>query len=277
MGQNAHLSWSRGDFLDNLARDLATHCPLIGRLESYVISMLSEEDRTIVRRYFLLYTAPVLEISGLTTTADWERLCLWGLVQTRLGVHLRYLDNIVDGDRSVSSSAAVLLAAHHLLTDAKRLLSERSFGWGALQDDIYGQFLAFESENRAGFHHDFDSLWRRVSPLCVIPETYLAESIPNSLALAYREYLAWTLLQADCDDGLEDLRAGVETPITWTLRTSLYAVHRDWDAGARAINEIKRFLKRRLDQTVGVMAGYPVWMTIITHLEEAFIHEEVPL
>lgn len=272
MDQNVLLSSNQSEFIDSLVTAVTQIYPVTGGLLDGITSVLTDDSSEIVRRYFVLYTVPVLEMSDLLKDKS-DELTLWGFVQTQLGIDIRYADNVVDGD-SGSDTAAVLLASHRLLTSAKRLLSEHGFSWGCDQDDVYGQYLAFETENQKGFHHDFDSLWRRVSPLCVVTETYLCDVITKKLASTYKRYLAWSLLQADCDDSLKDLAANVNTPVTRALLQSVSGVYLDWSAGAEIIADLKRFLKRQCEQMIASVGAYPAWNTLIRELNQAFSHDE---
>lgn len=275
MGQNAPLFSNQTDFIDSLVHDVTQRHPIVGRLLDEITSVMNEDAPNIVRRYFVLYTIPVLEMSELVPNGDPDKLFLWGLVQTQLGVYIRYADNVVDGDCEAGSIASTLLASHRILSDAKLLLSHHDVVWDADQDDVHSQFLAFESESRAGFHHGFDSLWRRVSPLSVVPETYLSHVIPTQLVLTYRQYLAWSLLHADCDDSLKDLNAGVNTPVTRALTQSSRGVYLDWSSGAEVIADLKEFLRRQGERLLVSAGPYPSWSTIIRHLDAAFSHNEL--
>lgn len=274
MGQNALLSCKRSDFFDSLMASVTENWPHVGRLATSVESKLNEYGLPTVRPYFLLYTLPVLEISGLLESGKSADRDLWARVQTMMGVHLRYLDNVIDADVERNVAIMHLLSSHRLLSEAKNLLIDRDLQWRPCQDDIYGQFLAFECENQSGFNHDFDSLWRRVSPLCVVPETYLSSTIPDELRLTYKDYLAWSLIQADCDDSLKDLRAACNTPVTRALRASTTGVYLDWQSSAEVIKQIKSFLQRRFEVLTKMTSNYPVWNNIVLHAGKAFVHEE---
>jgi hypothetical protein len=274
MGQNALLSSNPTNFIDSLIHDVISSHPISGSVLSEIISVMKEDAPSVVRRYFVLYTIPILEISGLIPNGNPDELSLWGLVQTQLGVYIRYADDVVDGDCEVSRTASVLLASHRLLSDAKQLISEHELVWDAAQDDLCGQYLAYESENRVGFHHGFDSLWRRVSPLCVVPETYLRDVIPGRLLSTYKQYLAWSLLQSDCDDSIKDLTARVNTPVTRALRQSTFGVYLDWGAGAEVVADIKQFLKHQHEKMLGSLEQYPTWRMLIQQLDTSFAHPE---
>lgn len=275
MGQNAPSSCRRSDFLDSLMASVTEIWPQVGRLSNSIESKLKEYDLSIVRPYLLLYTLPVLEISGLLDSAKSEDQDLWASVQTMMGVHLRYLDNVIDADVERNVAIGHFLSSHQLLSEVRSILIDRGLQWRPCQDDIYGQFLAFECENHAGFNHDFDSLWRRVSPLCVVPETYLSSAIPDELRLAYKDYLAWSLIHADCDDSLKDLRAACNTPVTRALRASTSGVYLDWRSSAEVIKRIKSFLQRRLEQLEHAIARYPIWSHVIRNANQTFVHEEL--
>lgn len=272
MVQNVLLLSNQTEFIDSLVTQTTQMYPKIDGLLNRITSVMVEESPEIVRRYFALYTVPVLEMSDLFKK-DTDELMLWAFMQTQLGVNIRYMDNVVDGDPG-TNNAALLLASHRVLADAKRLLAEDELSWGEDQDDVYGQYLAYETENQNGFHHDFDSLWRRVSPLCVVTDTYLCKVIPKKLIGTYKRYLAWSLLQADCDDSLKDLAANVNTPVTRTLRQSIFGVYLDWTAGVEVIADLKRFLKRQCELIQGDLEMYPAWSNLIRSLDQTFAHEE---
>jgi len=266
---------ARSGFLEGLGGAAAMQYAVASRLLMDVPACLKEHDEVVVRRYLLLYTFPLLEMCGLFRSADYADQLFWALLQTQVGVHLRYLDDLIDGDVSPESVATRFQATHRLLRDVRHALNERGLAWSARQDDIYGQLFEFEAENRAGFNHDFDSMWRRVSPLCVVADTYLLNSTDESLLLAYREYLAWSLLQADCDDGLKDFGKLVRTPVTRVIRTVTSRTHLDWNAGAGAIAEVKEFLDHRREVLLAKILPCPLWSIIVRHLDQAFSHEEV--
>lgn len=275
MDQNVLLSSNQTSFIDSLILDVTSDHPATSEALSEITSVMNIDAQNLVRRYFVLYTIPVLEMSGFIRNGNRDELFLWGLVQTQLGLYIRYADDVVDGDCEAGSTASVLLGSHRLLSDAKRLLFDHGFAWEGLQDDLCGQYLAYESENFAGFHHGFDSLWRRVSPLCIVPETYLRDVISRQLLTTYKQYLAWSLLQADCDDSLKDLISGAHTPVTKALRQSTFGVYLDWSACTEVITEMKKFLKKQREKLLRATGRHPSWNNVIRQLDTTFVHDEL--
>jgi hypothetical protein len=236
---------------------------------------MPDSDEAIVRRYLLLYTLPVLEIGRLFDGPSADAI-EWATIQTRLGLHLRHLDDVLDGDCTKEAIPKTSFIANALLDEVKRALTARGLSWDREQDDIHAQLLAFEAENHAGFIHDFDSLWRRVSPLCVLTETHLKpKGERQRLVVSYREYLAWSLLHADCDDALHDVRDGTPTPVTRLLEGALSGVHGDWNFGAAVIASLKHFLEQKREQLRRDVVSCPLWLTVISYLDEAFAHADI--
>lgn len=275
MGQSVRSRSSPSEPLLALGSRLAELAPAFGDLVPRVIAAMPDSDEAIVRRYLLLYTLPVLEIGQLLDGPLADAL-EWATIQTRLGLHLRHLDDVLDGDCTKEALPNTSFIANAILDDVKRSLTDRELSWDRQQDDVHAQLLAFETENHAGFIHDFDSLWRRVSPLCVLTETHLRPTGQRQrLVFSYREYLAWSLLHADCDDALSDVRDGSPTPVTRLLEGVLSGVHSDWNSGAAVIASLKTFLEQKREQLRRDVVSCPLWLTVISYLDEAFSHADI--
>jgi hypothetical protein len=162
-------------------------------------------------RYYALYTAPLLDAAGL---ARRDAMATYGEAQVALGLHLRILDWLIDRHEQGAPNE-LLLAAHRLLEHARSRLEALGCRWNAAMEAVYLQFLLYDRDVQAGDFHDRETSWRRVSPLCVLPDCspVLADA-PPEVRRVWRRYIAWNLMRADYDDLLDDLGAGRHTPLT---------------------------------------------------------------
>ena len=283
MGLNSRSSSNaHSAFIDDLHEALLGVYESISPLEQAVLAQrLSIEgksqspddgDEKKARLYFHLYTIPLLEAAGLFDDEQWESAVFWGAVQLCFGLHLRYADYVMDGDRVNRSLPQLTKQAHGYLARAQSLLWSRGYSWMPEQSAIYTQYIDYECEVEQGYFPDFTSLWRRVSPLCIVGETYLASSIrAPEFRWSYRNFLSWSLIHADCDDVLEDLAARRKTPVTILASERITNHATDLAAAAEVIARIKDFqakqAKRLLRQ---VTDDSPAWRTIILQMEKVF-------
>jgi len=269
MTLSSHFSSGVSDpFLDSLKIRLNRCSASTERVEEN-LSLPVEEDPRLVRRYLYLYTIPLLEAAGILND-DHQTATWWASVQVCLSLHLRSIDNILDEDRINGKIIDHARKAHLYLAHAQSLLHEKGRFWGSPQAVLYAQFYEYEIEVRDGMFHDFSSLWRRVSPLCVIPETYLgAQFATAGLAQCYRSFLSWSLLHADCDDVLKDLRCGCTTPVTRLVQEKTNGVFHDFAAGAEVLDKIKSFLKRHSESLRSALQLYPLWATVLDEMDRA--------
>jgi hypothetical protein len=245
---------------------------LEGLLPASQTSTLDGGEQEKGRLYFHLYTMPLLESAGLLEDGRWQEAVFWGTVQSCLGLHIRYADYIMDGDRVQASVPRLTKQAHGYLARSQNLLWSKGYTWSPEQTAIYSQYLDYECELEAGCLHDFSSLWRRVSPLCVLGETYLASSMRSSEFLrTYRTFLAWSLIHADCDDVLEDLAAHRKTPVT-ILASERITNHSTDAAGvAEVIAYFKSFQAKHARRLLeGLPEKSPAWRTVISQMDRVF-------
>lgn len=233
------------------------------------LATLEGEEREKGRLYFHLYTIPLLESAGLLEDERWQEAVFWGTVQLCLGLHIRYADYIMDGDQVDASIPRLTKQAHGYLARAQSLLWSKGYAWAPEQTAIYAQFIDYECELEEGCFHDFSSLWRRVSPLCVVGETYLSSSMTSEFRWNYRKFLAWSLIHADCDDVLEDLAAHRKTPVTILAREQITNHSSDLAATAEVIRRLKAFQSKQTERLLEAVSD-PVWQTVIRKMGEAF-------
>ena len=236
------------------------------------MSTLEDDEREKGRLYFHLYTIPLLESAGLLEDERWQEAVFWGAVQLCLGLHIRYADYIMDGDQVDASIPRLTKQAHVYLARAQSLLWSKGYAWSPEQTAIYAQYIDYECELEEGRFHDFSSLWRRVSPLCVVGETYLASSMRSpEFRWNYRRFLAWSLIHADCDDVLEDLAADRKTPVTILARERITSHWTDPEGVAEVVAQIKNLQARHTKRLLGGLDKESlVWRAIILQMEEAF-------
>lgn len=230
------------------------------------------DEREKGRLYFHLYTIPVLESAGLLEDERWQEAVFWGAVQLCLGLHIRYADYIMDGDKVDASIPRLTKQAHGYLARARSLLWSRGYAWTPDQTAVYAQFVDYECELEEGCFHDFSALWRRVSPLCVVGETYLASSMRSSeFRWNYRRFLGWSLIHADCDDALEDLAANRKTPVTILARERITNHSTDPGGVAEVIAQIKALQAKHARRLLeGLNTESLAWRTIILQMEKSF-------
>jgi hypothetical protein len=284
MDQNSHLSsGARSSFIEVLREALLGVSESISVLEQAVLAErfeikdgapLEESEQEKARLYFYLYTVPLLESSGLLEAEKWEAALFWGSVQLCLGLHIRYADYIMDRDEVKLSLPRLTKQAHDYLARAQSLLWSRGYNWTPEQMAIYTQYIEYECEVEQGYFQDFGSLWRRVSPLCIAGETYLARAIrAPGFRLSYRNYLGWSLIHADCDDVLEDLAAQRKTPVTLLASERIVSHWSDLAGAAEVISHIKAFQAKQAQRLLkAVSDDYPAWKTIIRQMEKVFAY-----
>lgn len=229
--------------------------------------VLDDYDNERASIYFHLYGLPVLEAADLVRRDCWPEALLWARVQTCLGMHLRYTDDILDADVPAQRLALIGRRSRAYLAEAQRLLCEAGHPWGAAQEAVYVQFMEYEMETAAGLSPHFDTQWRRVSPLCVVPKTYLDAQLPSSFAPTFEKYLSWSLAHADCADLLVDLGRDRVTPITRLAHEIAGTGRLGVPAANMAHQEAKAFLARSCPR-VGDEA--PLWVELIAFLKIAY-------
>jgi hypothetical protein len=270
MAPNSHFLCNASDlFLDSLQSLLNNCSSIAGRLEQDIVLPVKEDPR-LVRRYLYLYTLPMLEAAGLLSN-EYSVARFWATVQLCLSLHLRTVDYILDSDRDNEKIVDHTRRAHRYLAHAQDLLQQKGLAWGPSQTALYAQFYEYEVEVHNGFFHDFSSTWRRVSPLCVVPETYLASRLSIAgLTQSYRCFLSWSLLHADCNDVLKDLKSGCVTPVTRLVQEKITGMSHDMAAGADVLNQIKIFLHWHYQSTHSALESYPLWRTVMEQMETIF-------
>lgn len=271
MAQNIHSSFSVGDiFLDSLRQHFECTSLTLVSLEDRLRLPVCE-DPQLVRRYLYLYTLPVLEGARLLN-GSMDECDVWATVSVCLSLNLRHLDYVLDADQSSESVPGDIRQAHSLLAGAHEILRIHGVEWGPAQSALYGQFLEYEMEVQQGYFHDLSSLWRRVSPMCVLPETYLAKYLSPGFLRQYRTFLSWSLLQSDCDHALKDMTRQCHTPVTKLLHERTAGVYHDFSVGAEVLDGIKHALQMISSSLRSEIRGYPLWHYIVTQMEEAFQH-----
>lgn len=275
---------TNSNFIDKIRCALLTTYGEVANLEdeiyAYNIQHLNDQnfqysDRQISRVYFYLYTVPLLESAGFLAKGHLDKAIFWGRVNLLLCLYTRYTDYIIDNDSTDFKTSQLLKLAVCYLAEAQSLLIDHGFTWTIKQSAILNQLFDYEYEVAQGYFHDFSSLWRRVSPLCILGETYLASSIqvPNFKWL-FRNFLSWSLLHSDCDDVLEDLAAERITPVTILVseyRTGLYT---DMSASAETIRLIKLFLAKQSQYLSSKLDNNnPMWLAIISHMNTIFTQD----
>ena len=274
MALSFHSSSSVGDaFLDSLRESLTRDSPTTVRLED-ALRLPVEEDPRLVRRYLYLYTIPMLEAAGLLSGPSHATAVMWATVHLCLSLHLRHIDHVLDSDRDAGHILDHARQSHRYLAHAQDLLQQNHLEWGPAQTAMYSQFYDYEMEVREGYFHDFSSLWRRVSPLCVVPETYLAADFASSgFRQFYRSFVSWSLLQADCDDLLKDLRNQCLTPVTRLVRERATGVFQDMAAAAEVLIMIKTVLRLHYEALHSGVKSCPLWQSILEQMDTTFRHE----
>ena len=220
--------------------------------------------------YFRLYTVPVLEYAGLLQPNRRDEAIRWGIIQCALGMHIRYIDKVIDGDTPADHFHEVQ-CAHYYLLAAISFLGECGCHWNHAAQAIYSQFLQYESELRAGYRHSYGSLWRRVSPLCVVPTVYA--SVYHNVTHQdqwFRDYLSWSLLRADCDDVFSDLHSHTKTPVAHLLQEAWTHTYHDASVAHDVLMRMMRFLEQKRQLLTAEINGqYPLWSICVDHLQQS--------
>lgn len=258
-------------FVRDLLAELCAATPRVGELRHATKRLLSasgDDSEIITLRYFTLYTVPLLDAGGFLLDPP-SRPTEVAAAHLALGLHIRYSDYVVDGDRPAKVIGDSRSAMRNLL-HAQALLGAAGEPWTDVQSAVLIQYLDYESEVAAGFRHDIASLWRRVSPLCVVGDTVLRW--PQEPSATYRHFLAWSLMYADCDDFLQDMRAGRWTPVTRLISDHLSGTAADADAVAATIVSMRRYLEVETERLLTTMnaAGWLLWSRIVQRLSDIF-------
>ena len=262
-------------FLDDLAEALVAADSRIDSFADEVFQLTGElvagrhkpdtATDVLARRYFLLYAVPVIDaahvLDGRSDTAALQiaaHLCF--------GLHIRFCDYVLDGDgqETLRSTALALAYATHAIA----LLARSGVPPGREIAAVLLQYFDYEEEALRGYNHDASSLWRRVSPLCVVPETVLRRFPARE---AYRRFLSWSLVAADCDDFLEDLRANRATPVTRALRRHVTGSAADAQAIAATVAQIREHLASEAVEIRHTLRSrrWRLWETVLTRLAGA--------
>ncbi len=222
--------------------------------------------------YFHLYTVPLLEAAGLFAADRFDEAVFWGGIQLCFGLHIRYADYLMDNDQTDLDTAQLTKRTQGYLARAQTLLWRKQYDWRPEQLSLYGQYIEYECEVRQGYVHDLSSLWRRVSPLCITGETYLAPAITASnFAWTYRHFLGWSLIYADCDDVLEDLQCERRTPVTALVGEKLTPQASDFAGAAQVMAHIKDCQTKQAQRLLRDLGeSFPAWRMIITQMQEKF-------
>jgi len=179
---------------------------LNNRLDKSFPHLLKNDfDLTKSKIYLFRYTLTLLEVADLLNEKRWKEMLFWATVQLRIGMHLRYLDYILDNDRSELSKVELFSRSQAYFLQMHKSLRSQGYLWQNEQDAIYGQFIEIEREIQNNYSISFALLWRRVSPLCVVPETYLKSQVTTVSYKLYKDYLSLSLLYADYQDFLCDI------------------------------------------------------------------------
>jgi hypothetical protein len=242
-------------------------------IASSIVAVQQYWPRATLQQYFYRYTLPILERSGVLASRDHQLKVMVGSAQLSMGLHLLALDDVLDQDGQKDSCPELLRIAQAHLAAAMGHLHSLGISWGLDQQAIYEQFLDYESELRAGIVHDLGALWRRASPLCVVPESVLPViGFQRSLGSIFRQYLGWTLLHSDCCDLLKDLRTGQVTPATTLVRDCEQGDRHDVIRCGTALDHIRRVLdhQRRVIMQALNQPSDTVWICAIDNLEALF-------
>jgi len=232
----------------------------------------NEQDRQIAQLYFYFYTVPLLESAGLLVLEQWTNAIFWSAVHLCLCLHLRYVDYAIDKDPSQLSIYQLTKRATKYLMYAQMLVESKQHCWSSDQVAIYMQYLNYETELLDGHKHDYYTLWRRVSPLCIVGETYLKDSIQSdNFVQAYRRFVSWSLLHADCQDAIIDLAAQRITPITTLLQEQSTNTHLDSAVYASVLEKVKAFLKVQNDRLIfSLGSSNPIWSAVIHAIDAMY-------
>lgn len=275
------LSTAKRNLVEQLRSSLVSSDARLRSLEDSILDMRIPEgqpellsdnyDCEKAQLYFHLYTVPVLEAARLLTKHRHNLAIQWGAIQLCLGLHLRYIDCVIDGDLPALDGAELLRRATGYLAQAHKLLQEGGHAWTPRQAAVYSQFTEYEREARLGHFHDFNTLWRRVSPIGIVGETYLQSMISApSFHSNFRNYLGWTLLHCDCNDVLDDLAAKRQTPVTILVGERMRSAT-NLSAAADVIRTIRRFLSRQAARMLlGIGTHCPLWRHSIRTIQTAF-------
>ena len=227
----------------------------------------AEYDQAKAYIYFRLYIIPMLECAGLLTANRVDTAVLWGKVQFSMGMHIRYLDKVIDADTQRNHYHDVQLA-HYYLLSALNTIGTVGQVWNTQAQAIYCQYLHYESEIRVGYRHSFASLWRRVSPLCVVPEQYLAERVAPLDAYWFRHYLSWSLVYADCADVFDDMQNHTTTPISRLLREAWTNTYHDAQIAVDVIGYMQDYLETQCHPLLAfIQPRYPLWSMCVAHMK----------
>ena len=91
--------------------------------------------------YFRLYTVPVLEYAGLLQPNRRDEAIRWGIIQCALGMHIRYIDKVIDGDTPADHFHEVQ-CAHYYLLAAISFLGECGCHWNHAAQAIYTRWVS---------------------------------------------------------------------------------------------------------------------------------------
>lgn len=261
---------TNSNWLEHVGRRIAEQYPHLYELESLIVDQLPLDSvgarelaplAQMARLYFRLYGLPVLEAAGLFDVRRFEQAVAWGSVQICLSLYIRNIDYVLDADHEHVNNPTSIWIATSCLIKAQLLVQALGLSWSSAQFDILQQHLRYEVESQHGHRHEIGLLWRRVSPLCVVGETYLAGAMTvSNFQSLYRSYLSWSLLRADCDDLFDDLKMNRLTPLTILVQEEKRGTYQDLAVALGVQNRVvalldrqQHWIRRQLNDSV------PVW------------------
>jgi hypothetical protein len=235
---------------------------------AYVDPAFLAYDQRKAKIYLYLYTLPLLEIAGLLVPQRRSEAMRWGLLQFCMGMHIRYMDSVIDADEQVDALRTTHLSMVYY-SRALTVLAETGMPWNETAEAMYMQYLLYEQEVQNGAKHSFGSLWRRVSPLCVFPMLMQARGmISTDDGRLFREFLSWSLVRADCDDGLRDYASNTLTPVVRLLREGLNGSPNNITQFVQVYHDLHSFLTAQKELLlIALQSRFPLWHLAFLYLE----------
>ena len=267
--------------IDRLFQQQLSVCPQLATIELHILThrhigsthydthtLAYDEKKSLI--YFRLYTVPLLECAGLLAPGRYVEALRWGMAQFCFGMHIRYIDSVIDADEKIDALIMMQLASSYLVRAQQELMLV-GVQWDVRLTSLYQQLFLYETEVRTGYCHSYGSLWRRVSPL-VLVWTALEQRnfISSTHVYWFRQYLSWSLLVADCDDGLRDYGAGIQTPFVRLLREALNGTANNIEQLVYVFDHMNVFLAQQELLLAGYMQiRYPLWSLAVQYLRSA--------
>lgn len=281
MSQKLHFSSCLSDEIINEILNISPGTKrAINKLESAIFSFknnsssetfenLFSKDIDVSKRYFRIYTLPLLETCNLLSEKRFNEALLWSKINLSFCLNLRFLDNVIDddveaGDNKYTVKLSNLKKADNYLTYALKLLYENGFDWQDENVNVYNQFYEYERESYLGHFYEFDTLWRRVSPLCILMETYLKDRIVDKNFInGFQKYLSCLLITADMDDFFEDFRNKKKTPVTKFILENKTDDFKQLFMSQRRIEELCKIVIWNIDNLINGFQERNKCMTIV--------------